>query len=241
MLLILKTGSTLPPLRHQGDFEDWIEAGVRPTPVTTKDVTRGTTLPDPSALAGVIVTGSPAMVSHREPWSEDAAVWLSRAANGGLPILGICYGHQLLAHALGGSAGPNPRGREIGTVTVKTRPEAAHDPLLGALPGSFPAHVTHEESVLELPAGAIRLAENAHDAHQAFRWGKHAWGVQFHPEFDATITRSYIFHRRHDLRREGLHPRGIYRQVQETPYATSLLERFTTYCMNLEHPRVPPR
>lgn len=230
-LLIVKTGSTLPPLRRQGDFEDWIAAGLQRGDASgtceTVDVTDSPgALPPPEAPAGIVVSGSPAMVSAREPWSEATGSWLAEAAHAGVPILGICYGHQLLAHALGGRAGPNPRGREIGTVEVQRLPEAAGDPLLGRLPERFPAHVTHEESVLELPPGARRLAWNDHDAFQAFRWGERAWGVQFHPEFDAAITRGYIFHRRRDLRQEALAPRDLLRRVVETPDATALLAGF---------------
>ncbi|ABM62126.1 glutamine amidotransferase [Halorhodospira halophila] len=227
---VIKTGRTLPPLRWQGDFEDWIGAGLGGTPWRTVDATDGpASLPDPLRSAGIIVTGSPAMVSHREPWSEAAAEWLSRAAHADIPILGICYGHQLLAHALGGRAGPNPRGREIGTVSVQRLAPAGDDPLFAHLPERFPAHVTHEESVLELPEGAVTLAANDHDAYQAFRWGRHAWGVQFHPEFDTAITRGYIFQRRPDLRREGFTPLALYRGVEATPEATGLLKRFAGY------------
>ncbi len=227
---VIKTGRTLPALRWQGDFEAWIGAGLGDVPWRTVDVTTGPApLPEPTHPTGIVVTGSPAMVSHREPWSEAAADWLAHAARAGAPILGICYGHQLLAHALGGRAGPNPRGREIGTVSVRRLAPGTQDPLFAHLPEHFPAHVTHEESVLELPEGAVPLAANEHDAHQAFRWGRHAWGVQFHPEFDAAITRGYIFQRRPDLRREGFDPLALYRNVADTPEATALLRRFATY------------
>ena len=56
--------------------------------------------------------------------------------NAGLPLFGICYGHQLLAHALGGEVGDNPVGREMGTVGIDLHPEAAHDPLFDGLPTS---------------------------------------------------------------------------------------------------------
>ncbi|MBK5943681.1 glutamine amidotransferase [Halorhodospira halophila] len=227
---VVKTGRTLPALRRQGDFEDWIGAGLGRAPWRTVDATAGpASLPKPAHPAGIVVTGSPAMVSHREPWSEAAADWLAQAAGKDIPILGICYGHQLLAHGLGGHAGPNPRGREIGTVGVERLAPCADDPLFAPVPERFAAHVTHEESVLELPEGAVILAANGHDAHQAFRWGRHAWGVQFHPEFDTAITRGYIFHRRPDLRREGFDPRALYRQVAATPEATALLDRFAAY------------
>jgi GMP synthase (glutamine-hydrolysing) len=133
-VLILKMGGTLPELRAQrGDYEVWIAAGMglAPRDVDVVEVANGASLPDPEAPAGVVVTGSSAMVSHREPWSERTGEWLVRAVERGTPVLGICYGHQLLAHALGGQVGRNPRGREIGTVEVRGLATAPRDPLLG--------------------------------------------------------------------------------------------------------------
>ena len=85
-------------------------------------------------------------------------------------LLGICYGHQLLAHALGGEVARNPRGREIGTVVVRRL--APRSAIRCSASGvSEPAHVTHLESVLALPAGAVRLAESDLDPVQASRSG----------------------------------------------------------------------
>ena len=124
-------------------------------------------------------------------------------------MLGICYGHQLLAHALGGEVGRNPRGREIGTVVVRRLAPAQHDPLLGVWSEAEPAHVTHLESVLALPAGAVRLAESDLDPVQAFTVGERAWGVQFHPEFDAETVRAYLLARTEKVRAEGLDPDAL--------------------------------
>ena len=228
-LLVLKTGTTLPELRvRRGDYEDWIFAGlgVAPEQGRVVSVYADESLPDPAAPDAVVVTGSSAMVSAGEAWSERAAGWLRAAAHAGTPLLGICFGHQLVAHALGGRVGPNPRGREIGTVSVELEAAAASDELLGSLPPRFLAQATHVESVLELPEDARRLAGNAADPHHAFAWGERVWGVQFHPEFDADVIRAYLAARREVLRDEGMDPERLENEVEEAPEGTRLLRRF---------------
>jgi GMP synthase (glutamine-hydrolysing) len=166
------------------------------------------------------------MLTDREAWSERTAGWLVEVVQRGAPVLGICYGHQLLAHALGGRVGRSPRGREIGTVPLRLLPGAERDALLGALDGQSVVHVTHVESVLELPPGARRLAESDCDPNQAFAIAERAWGVQFHPEFDADVIRGYLDERAGELRSEGLDPEALARDVTEAPAGPLLLRRF---------------
>jgi GMP synthase (glutamine-hydrolysing) len=228
-LLIVKLGGTLPELRgRRGDYEAWIAAAMSfaPGDVDVVATPQGEPLPDPGSPAGVVLTGSSAMVSDRDPWSERTGEWLARAVERETPVLGICYGHQLLAHALGGTVGRNPRGREIGTVTVRSLAPARGDPLLGAWSDAEPAHVTHQESVLELPAGAVRLAESDLDPVQAFSVGERAWGVQFHPEFDAEVIRAYLRARTDAVRAEGLDPDALLAGVRDAPGGPRLLRRF---------------
>jgi len=228
-VLIVKTGGTLPELRAQrGDYEEWIAAGMglAREDVDVAVVAEGEPLPAPETPAGVVVTGSSAFVSEREPWSERTGEWLVRALEHGTPVLGICYGHQLLAHALGGVVGRNPRGREIGTVEVRRLEPAQRDPLLDSWGAAEPAHVTHVESVLALPEGAVRLAESDLDPVQAFRVGERAWGVQFHPEFDADTVRAYLAARTEKVRAEGLDPEALDAAIRETPVAARILRRF---------------
>ena len=228
-VLVLKTGTTLPELRaRRGDYEHWIAAGMGLglEQVDVVPVYEGAELPAPDAPRGVVVTGSSAMVSHREGWSERTASWLKQAVAAGTPVLGICYGHQLLAHALGGRVAANPRGREIGTVAIESLAAADGDPLLGALPARAWLQATHVESVLELPTGAMRLAESVIDANHAFRAGERAWGVQFHPEFDADVIAGYLAARREIIRSEGLDPESLERAVRESPEGPRLLARF---------------
>ncbi len=228
-VLVVKTGGTMPEVRAwRGDYEEWIAEGMGLAcgDVDVVEVASGGALPEPQAPAGVVVTGSSAMVSHRESWSERTGEWLARAVECGTPVLGICYGHQLLAHALGGTVARNPRGREIGTVLVRSLEPARGDALLGVWGSEGPAHVTHVESVLELPDRAVRLAESDLDPVQAFAIGERAWGVQFHPEFDAETVRAYLLARAEKVRAEGLDPDALLAAIRETPGGPRILRRF---------------
>lgn len=235
-LWIIKTGDALPALRAaHGDFEDWIAQGLLPAgptdalAVRTLDARTATEWLEPGRVAGAVITGSPAMVTDREPWSERTAAWLAQLVAAQVPVLGICYGHQLLAHALGGEVARHPGGLEIGTVTVQRLPESADDALLGGLPQAFPAQVVHEQSVRRLPPGAVPLAANAHEAHHAFRVGHCAWGVQFHPEFSDAVMRDYVQCFAPSLRRSGIDAEALHGQVRATPDSSSLLARFAQF------------
>jgi len=225
-MLIVKTGTARTALAEpDGDFEDWIERRLgRPAQVCS--VFEGEQLPTPGETS-VVVTGSVTMVGDGEPWIDRTAAWLRDVVDAGAPVLGICFGHQLLAHALGGRVGPNPRGREIGTVGVDLTEGAASDPLLGGLPARIDVQATHLESVLELPPGAELLASSPLDPHHAFRvGGRRAWGVQFHPEFSAPVIRDFIEARWADLEAEGGDPRRLLAGVHETRWGGDILGRF---------------
>jgi GMP synthase (glutamine-hydrolysing) len=232
-LLVVKCGSALPGVRaRRGDYEDWVLAGMglpreRATVVAPAE---GAALPDPGAAAAIVLTGSSAMVSSREAWSERTAAWLREVVAFGTPLLGICYGHQLLAHALGGRVAANPRGREIGTVEVELLAPARGDALFRELPEQLTVQATHVESVLALPTGARCLAASRGDPHQAFAVAERAWGVQFHPEFDADVIRGYLEARREALSREGLDADALLAAVRDSAHGRALLRRFAALC-----------
>jgi GMP synthase (glutamine-hydrolysing) len=138
----------------------------------------------------------------------------------------------LLAHALGGEVGPNPRGRQIGTKTTRLTKQAAADPLFGDLPESFNVQTSHMESVLRLPQGAVRLASTPLDPNHAFRMGSAAWGVQFHPEFNTAVMSGYIETREALLLDEGMCPESLQTEVDETPLAYSLIRKFVDWAVS---------
>lgn len=226
--LIIETGQPVASMRRYGGFPHWIRvaAGLSQDEVEVVDVERGAALPDAAEYAGVLVTGSGAMVSDRVDWSERTAAWLREAAHAGVPLLGICYGHQLIAHALGGEVGDNPQGRGMGTCPLELTGDAAADPLFASAPPQFLAQTTHLQSVLRLPEGATLLARSALDPHHAFRWGTRVWGVQFHPEFSATHMRGYIRARAGALYREDIDPVALVAAVRAAPDARAVLQRF---------------
>lgn len=229
-LSIVKLGSTFPDLAaRQGDFEQWVAEGLGPDAPSTA-VADPTSLPeDPASLCGVILTGSHAMVSQGEAWSKRTGQWLCGVVQAGVPVLGICYGHQLLADVFGGRVGRNPAGREFGTVRLTLEPAAAEDSLLAGLAGCTDGprvQTCHAESVLDAPPGAVVLARSEVDACHAFRLGACAWGVQFHPEFDARATRHYVQAYRGELAGEGQAVEEILDGIAETPESAAILRRF---------------
>lgn len=173
-----------------GEFADWIlgTIGPQPLPVHLVDARRDP-LPDPLASDVVITTGSSGSVYDREPWSERAGEWLLAAAGTGAAVLGICYGHQLLAQALGGRVARNPGGPELGTVQVE---RTVPDPLLDGLGERFFVQQAHFDAVVEAPPGAVVLAANTHTPIQALALGPRVRAVQWHPEFSARAAGGYV-------------------------------------------------
>lgn len=142
--------------------------------VQVVDLPLGEPLPPQRGVSGIVIAGSHAMVTDRAPWSEALADWLAEAVPVGMPVLGVCYGHQLLAHALGGEVDYHPAGPEVGTVPVRLTPATRSDPLFSELPELFHAHATHAQSVLRLPASAVHLAGNDYEPNHAFCVGERA-------------------------------------------------------------------
>ncbi|MFC5436720.1 glutamine amidotransferase [Rhodanobacter umsongensis] len=229
-VLIIRTGRAPDTIRaRHGDFPHWFRlgAGLRPQQLQVVDVAAGEELPAPREVAGAMITGSAAMVTERAAWSERVAGWIRGAMDAELPLFGVCYGHQLMAHALGGRVGYLPGGREIGTQPIELSHHAMHDPLAATLPATFRAHTTHEQSVLEPPVGATVLARSVRDPHQLLRYGPHAVSTQFHPEFNAEVMRAYITRKHVDMLGEGTDPRQIFSAVAATPMARRLLRQFS--------------
>jgi GMP synthase (glutamine-hydrolysing) len=244
-LLIIVTGHAPAPIRARlGDFDHWFRLALRLRPSRLQVVdAQHEAPPAPRAIAGAVITGSAAMVTERAAWSEQLAGWVRDAMDAELPMFGVCFGHQLMAHALGGRVDDLPNGREIGTQAIGPLPEAEADPMLhgiartaqdtaATLPaGGFRAHTTHQQGVLEAPPGSQVLARSARDARQILRYGVHAVSTQFHPEFSTAAMRAYITLRADQLRAEALDVPALLRGVRAAPEARRLLRRFARQCI----------
>jgi len=140
----------------------------------------------PASTAGydaIVITGSRASVYWDETWIDPLIEFIATAVDDGLPALGVCYGHQALAEALGGQvAGMDDF--ELGYNEIE---RVGDDELFAGIDERFTVFTSHGDTVVDLPPGAELLARNDHGVH-AFRKG-HAWGVQFHPEYDMQTAR----------------------------------------------------
>jgi GMP synthase (glutamine-hydrolysing) len=243
-IYIVKLGETLPELlTSRGDFETWILAGLEAPAGDDTVVKCGHSFPAPEQVGGVVLTGSHDDVrkpkGKNKEWTERTAEWLPEIVRREIPLLGICYGHQLLAQAMGGQvadvsahargaeADGYPPKSEFGTVEVSLTKDAASDPLFRVLSNPTRFHVTHSQTVLQLPPGARLLASSERDPHQAFAVGTRAWGVQFHPEFDVEITKTYIddASKKNGLAEQD-DPKELKASCVKTPDAPKLLRRF---------------
>lgn len=177
-----------------GTIEDHLR--VNGIPFRMLDLFAGGPLPPVDSFTHLVVLGGPMAVYERErhPFLLREAVLIEQALAAGRSVLGICLGAQMLAHVLGARVYPGPA-KEIGWYDVSLTGEGMHDPLTGALSvqGSPRAEVFQwHGDTFDLPAGASRLASSQLYPNQAFRYGRTAYGLQFHIEVTPAIVRTWL-------------------------------------------------
>lgn len=237
-VLLLKSGEANPQVRAtHGDYDRWfLQTAARPgVSFEVRRLSQGEPLPDsPLDYDAIWMTGSPLSVTQPEPWMLAAAEFLRMAGRREVPVLGVCFGHQLLSLAHGGAVRKNPNGREIGTIHLQLTEAGAADFLFRGVPLQFSAQATHEDEVPSLPEGATLLATNAFCGIQAMAIGPRIRGVQFHPEFSTSVMKAVISARAEKLEAEGRaqglaqgeRVSSLLQGVGPTPFGPRILHNF---------------
>ena len=215
---ILKPGSTFVEMIVRfGDYDAWFTRALGKAVETRVHGPDGR-LPDPDSADAWIITGARGSVLDDDVGVDRLLEWIRGLVEEEIPLLGVCYGHQAVAAALGGRVERHPGGWEMGTVEVELTEAGRSDPLFAGFPARFQVQTTHEDQVVEAPPEATLLAWNDHSPVQALAIGLACRTVQFHPEVDAPIARDFVDRRGHLIDRAPA--------VAETPLGGRVLANF---------------
>ena len=191
-ILLIKMGATMLPVKSKfGDYEEWFERALGKYG-RFLDCIDAVSEPDWSQVStpdGCIISGSASSVYEDLSWSVAAGEMIEDWRSSGVPVLGVCYGHQLLAQSAGAHVGLNPSGREIGVCQIK---RIVNDPLFDGLSPQFCVVQTHSDAILTSVPGGDVIASNENTQNQAMALGGSVRSVQWHPEMTAEIIEMYI-------------------------------------------------
>jgi GMP synthase-like glutamine amidotransferase len=186
---ILETGEVHPDLRaRHGDYPAMFEALLKLADPTLEfavvRVVAGELPASPTQADAWLVTGSRHGVYDGLPWIEPLKAFLRSAVAARVPVIGICFGHQILAEALGGRAKKSDKGWALG---VQDYELVARPAWMDGLPDRFAVRALHQDQVVELPPDATVLARSPQCAFAAIAYGDpeapDAITLQPHPEF----------------------------------------------------------
>lgn len=168
----------------------------------------------PEHVDAIVVSGSAASAVEHEPWVVALAAWLGEAVRADVPVLGCCFGHQVLARAVGGAGAVQKMARaEVGFPTVQV---SGADPLLSALGQGFAVFASHEDEVVPHPAFEVLAATGACAVHALRVRGRRAWGVQFHVEYPEVEVDRILRYRADRHPELGLDPVALASQRPDT-------------------------
>lgn len=235
--LLVNLGHIRPPMFDRfGDYdtryERLLRAGVPASACERWNLIDDpqTPLPNVGTFDGVVLSGGGSMVSKGGAWLEAAVALIHEAQKLKVPVLGVCLGHQTIAHSAGGVVGPIGLNKNLGTRQVTLLEAGVQDALLGQLPSRFVANVSHSEGVQRLSPQITPLARTEYDMCHALRVGERTWGVQYHPEFTYDFMHAQLTMEATRAALPGEQWEKAMGELSETLHATSVLERFARWC-----------
>jgi len=176
-----------------GDYDDMFRAMVAAVDPSIEVVgydARNGVLPDgPDACDGWLLTGSSASVYDDEPWIAETAGFVRAVHHARVPCVGVCFGHQLLAHALGGRTEKAAGGWGVGALPMTV---VQAEPWMDPPQSTATLLYSHQDQVIQLPPDGRVLAEAAHCPVAMLAVGDHMVGLQAHPEFGAAYVRALL-------------------------------------------------
>ena len=179
-------------VEHPGSFRKFLRDDGHDCIAVELD--EGEALPALDGFDALWVMGGPMDVWEEDeyPWLREEKALIREAVEGrGMPFLGLCLGHQLLAEALGGSCGALAQ-PEIGVMPVRLTDAGATSVILDNLPDMFDCLQWHSVEVKTMPAGAICLATSPVCAVQVMQWGPRATSLQFHLEVEPDTVTNWV-------------------------------------------------
>ena len=146
---------------------------------------------DPTNFDGWIVTGSPASVHDQTDWIVKLQALISDRVAAAAPIFGACFGHQVIAQALGGHVEKSPSGWSLGVQEINTE---GSPPWGSALPSTYRLYAAHVEQVTKMPTGAENVASSPNCPLAGFRIGNKVFTTQYHPEMRPAFFGALVGH-----------------------------------------------
>lgn len=191
-------------------------------------------LPSDTDYDAVLVAGSAAHVYDDDPWIDDTQRYLDQAMDDGVPVLGVCYGHQLVADARGGAVAAlgdwdaTPY-REMGYRDIDLTAAGADHPLFTDVPDTFTSFTSHLDHVTALPGDATILAANDYGVQSFALDEAGAYGIQFHPEFNLYMAQELLAGKKMpDDERAQVADTLTLRNAMDAGTARQVLENFFT-------------